>query len=72
MKKPTRFVLHISREYTKTIKHEIMKHLLGIYCGMLGNGENYIAICSNVDATRGSHTKGSKSDRERQVPYEIT
>ena len=30
------------------------------------------AICSNVDGTRDSHTKRSKSERERQIPYEIT
>ena len=30
------------------------------------------AICSNMDATRDYHTKWSKSDRERQIPYDIT
>ena len=30
------------------------------------------AICSNMDGTRDSHTKGSKSERERQIPYDIT
>ena len=30
------------------------------------------AICSNIDATRDSHTKWSKSERERQIPYDIT
>jgi len=25
-----------------------------------------------VDGTRNSHTKGSKSERERQIPYDIT
>ena len=30
------------------------------------------AICSNTDATRDSHTKRSKSERERQVSYDIT
>ena len=29
------------------------------------------AICSNVDATRDSHTKCSKSERERQISYDI-
>ena len=30
------------------------------------------AICSNRDGTRDSHTKSSKSERERQIPYDIT
>ena len=30
------------------------------------------AICSNMDGTRASHTKWSKSERERQIPYDIT
>ena len=30
------------------------------------------AICSNMDATRDYHTKWSKSERDRQIPYDIT
>ena len=30
------------------------------------------AICSNMNGTRDSHTKWSKSERERQIPYDIT
>ena len=30
------------------------------------------AICSNMDATRDYDTKWSKSERERQIPYDIT
>ena len=30
------------------------------------------AICSNMDETRDSHTNYSKSERERQIPYDIT
>ena len=30
------------------------------------------AICSNMDATRDDHTKWSKSERERQIPHDIT
>ena len=30
------------------------------------------AIGSNIDTTRGYHTKWSKSERERQIPYDIT
>ena len=29
-------------------------------------------ICNNMDATRDSHTKGNKSERERQIPHDIT
>ena len=29
------------------------------------------AICSNMHATRDSHTKWSESERERQIPYDI-
>ena len=35
------------------------------------NEENN-AICSKVDGPREDHTKWSKSERERQMPYEIT
>ena len=28
------------------------------------------AICSNMDGCRDYHTKWSKSDRERQIPYD--
>ena len=30
------------------------------------------AICNNMDGRRDDHTKWSKSDRERQIPYDIT
>ena len=30
------------------------------------------AICSNMDGTTDYHTKWSKSERERQIPYDIT
>ena len=30
------------------------------------------AICSNMDRPRDCHTKWSKSDRERQISYDIT
>ena len=29
-------------------------------------------ICSNMDGPRDYHTKQSKSERERQTPYDIT
>ena len=30
------------------------------------------AICSNMDGPRDYHIKWSKSERERQIPYDIT
>ena len=30
------------------------------------------AICNNMDEPRDYHTKRSKSERERQIPYDIT
>ena len=30
------------------------------------------AICSNMDGPRDYHTKRSESERERQIPYDIT
>ena len=29
-------------------------------------------ICSNMDGPRDYHTKWSKSERKRQIPYDIT
>ena len=34
--------------------------------------ERNTAICSKTDATRDDHTKQSKSERQRQIPYDIT
>ena len=33
--------------------------------------EGNIAICNNMDGPRDYHTKWSKSERERQIPYDI-
>ena len=45
-----------------------------IYNGILlshkKDGNN--AICSNMDGPRDYHTKQSKSEREIQIPYDIT
>ena len=30
------------------------------------------AICSNMDATRDYHTKWSKAEKGRQIPYDTT
>ena len=45
-----------------------------IYNGILlrHKKERNNAICSNMNGTRDYHTKWSKSDRERQIPYDIT
>ena len=42
----------------------------GILLGHKKNQNN--AICSNMDGPRDCHTEWSKSDRERQIPYDIT
>ena len=45
-----------------------------IYNGILlsHKKEQNNAICSNMDGTRDYHTKQSKSERERQISYDIT
>ena len=48
--------------------------MVHIYNGILlshKKGQNN-AICSNMDETRDSYTKWSKSERERQIPHGIT
>ena len=37
----------------------------------LGKKEWNNAICSNMDGPRDYHTKWNKSDRKRQIPYDI-
>ena len=48
--------------------------MVHIYNGILLSHikEQNSAICSNVDGPRDYHTKWSKSDRERQISYDIT
>ena len=41
----------------------------GIVCSNKKEWNN--VICSNMDGLRGYHTKWSKSDRERQISYDI-
>ena len=41
--------------------------LINIYVPNIGD-----FICSNMDATRNSHIKWSKPERERQITYDIT
>ena len=49
------------------------------YCIATHNGvllshqkESNNAICKIIDGSRGYYTKQSKSERERQIPYDIT
>ena len=49
------------------------EEVVHIYNGIIlsnKEGQNN-ASCSNTDSTRDSHTKWSKSERERQIPYDI-
>ena len=48
--------------------------MVHIYNGVLlsHEKEQSNAICSNMDASRDYHTKWSTSERERQIPYDIT
>ena len=50
------------------------KDVVHTYNGILlsHKKEQNNAICSKMDATRDYHTKWSKSERERQIPYGIT
>ena len=50
------------------------EEVVHIYNGILlsHKKEQNNAICSNMDATRDDHTKQSKSERERQIPNDIT
>ena len=43
-----------------------------IYNGILLSHKKDKIICSNMDGTRDSHTEQSKSERERQIPYDTT
>ena len=42
-----------------------------IHDGVLLSHKENNAICSNMDGRRDDHTKWSKSQRERQIPYDI-
>ena len=52
-------------------KEEIV---VSIYNGILLNHkkERNPAICDDMDGRRRYHAKQSKSDRERQIPYDLT
>ena len=48
--------------------------MIHIYNGILLSlkKERNNAICSDMDGPRGCHTQWNKSDRERQVSYDIS
>ena len=48
--------------------------MVHIYNGILltNKKEQNNAICSNMDGPRDCHTEWSKSQRERQISYDIT
>ena len=50
------------------------EEVVHIYNGILlsHKKEWNTAICINMDGPRDYHTKWSKSDSERQIPYDIT
>ena len=65
----------------KTWKHpkcpltdEWIKKMWYIYNGILLSHKKELnnSICSNMDVSRDYHTKWSKSERERQISYDIT
>ena len=45
-------------------------YTMGYYSAIKKEWNN--AICSNMDANRDYHSKWSKSERERQIPCDIT
>ena len=56
--------VYIHTHHTQTYIHTME------YCSAIKKNE--IMLCSNMDATRDYHTKWSKSERERQISYDIT
>ena len=50
-------------------KEDVVHIHNGILLSRLKEWNN--AICSNTDEPRDYHTKGSKSERERRMPYDI-
>ena len=51
-----------------------LEDVVYVHSGILlsHKNEQNNAICSNMDGTRDSHPEWSKSERERQIPYDIT
>ena len=52
------------------VKEDVVHIYHGILFGHKKEWNN--VICSNMDVTRDHHTKWSKSERERQITYDIT
>ena len=52
----------------------VLRRVVHIFNGILlsHKKEQNNAICNNMDAPRVSHTKWSKSERERHISYDIT
>ena len=47
--------------------------MVHIYNGILLSHKDWNnAICRNMDGTRDYHTKWGQTERERQIPYDIT
>ena len=64
-------------EYYSVLKKKKIldkEDVVHIYNGMplSHKKEQNNVICSNMDATRDYHTKWNKSEKERQIPYDIT
>ena len=57
--------MSINREMDKDVVHMYNEILLS------HKKEQNNAICRNMDGSRDYHTKGSKSKREKQIPYDI-
>ena len=51
-------------------KEDVVHMSNGIF--LIHKKEQNNAICSNMDGPRDYHAKGSKSEREKQIPYDIT
>ena len=54
----------------KRMDKEDLVHLYNVT--LLCPNKEWNAICSNMDGIRDCHTRWSKSERERQIPYNIT
>ena len=53
-------------------KEDVVYIYIYIYMNIGHKKEWHITICSNMDGLRDYHTEWNKSDRERQILYDIT
>ena len=67
-------IAKIWKEPKCSLIDERIKKMWHIYNGILFSHkkEENLAICNNMDGPWGHYTKWSKSDRERQLPYDLT